>query len=301
MSSVLRKKIEAGAGIPPTILQFHDFWEPLQGKVAAWMSDTFGVEARAIPDVRRVGTGTTTSHHLDSLLSFTFNGKFSPGLCAISTDESGAELNAALRLQQEGGNLDGVSPLFKKLLFETPAIALWRSIAAGFDDHTVLGSHAPLSELSHATGGFEPAHRYLLIGFTCSRDSLKAHVWITFDLDYVVRLAAVHARHAATQREAASSKGGGVLRESVKSSMITIDGVLDRISMTIGECSRLEVGQLLTLPEVDTSNVSLRAETVNGTVDIGHCEMGVWKHQRALKLKTPILEPFTRELAKLKR
>ena len=30
MSLVLRKKIEAGAGISPTILQFHEFWEPLQ-------------------------------------------------------------------------------------------------------------------------------------------------------------------------------------------------------------------------------------------------------------------------------
>jgi flagellar motor switch protein FliM len=69
--------------------------------------------------------------------------------------------------------------------------------------------------------------------------------------------------------------------------------------MTIGQCSRLEVGQVIALPDVDTASVSLRAETVNGAVDIGKCEMGVWKQQRALKLKTPILEPFTRELARL--
>jgi flagellar motor switch protein FliM len=81
--------------------------------------------------------------------------------------------------------------------------------------------------------------------------------------------------------------------------MITVDGVLNRLTLTIGQCSRLEVGQLIALPDVDTSRVSLRAETVNGTVDIGLCEMGVWKQQRALKLKTPILEPFTRELANL--
>jgi hypothetical protein len=299
MSSVLRKKIEAGAGIPPTILQFHEFWEPLQGKVAAWMYDTFGVETKAIPDARRVATGNVVSHQMDSLLSFVFNGKFSPGLCAISIDEGGAEFNAMQRLQQEGGGLEGVSPLFKKLLFETPAIALWRSIASGFEDHTVLGSHAPLSELSLAAGGFEPANRYLMVGFSCGRDGMQARVWITYNLDYVVRLATIYAQHAATLREAASSRGRGALRESVRSSMITIEGVLDRLTMTIGECSRLEVGQLLTLPEVDTANVSLRAETVNGTVDIGHCEMGVWKQQRALKLKTPILEPFTRELAKL--
>lgn len=299
MSSVLRKKIEAGAGVPPTILHFHDFWEPLQVKIAAWMFETYGVETKAVPDARRVSTGNVASQYMDSLLSFVFNGKFSPGLCAISIDDAGAELNALQRLQQEGGGLEGVSPLFKKLLFETPAIALWRSIASGFEDHTVLGSHAPLAELSQAAGGFEPAHRYLMVGFTCSRDGMQARLWTTFNLDYVVRLAAVHAQHAATQRQAASLKGRGALRESVRSSMITIDGVLDRLAMTIGECSRLEVGQILALPEVDTANVSLRAETVNGAVDIGLCEMGVWKHQRALKLKTPILEPFTRELAKL--
>ncbi len=299
MSSVLRKKIEAGAGMPPTILQFHEFWEPLQAKVAAWIFDTFAVETKAVPDARRVCPGSVAGHQLDGLLSFVFNGKFSPGLCAISVDEDGAAMNAMQRLQQDGGSLDGVSPLFKKLLFETPAIALWRSIASGFADHTVLGSHAPLSELSQAAGGFEPAQRYLMIGFTCSRDDQQARIWITFNLDYVLRLATEYEKLAANLRQAASSKGRGALRDSVKSSMITIEGVLDRLTMTIGECSRLEVGQLLALPEVDTANVSLRAETVNGTIDIGHCEMGVWKQQRALKLKTPILEPFTRELAKL--
>jgi flagellar motor switch protein FliM len=81
--------------------------------------------------------------------------------------------------------------------------------------------------------------------------------------------------------------------------MITLNCVLDRLSLTIGDCSRFEVGQVLSLPDVNTARVSLQAETVNGSVEIGHCEMGVWKRQRALKLTTPILEPFTRELAKL--
>jgi hypothetical protein len=299
MSSVLRKKIEAGAGIPPTILQFHAFWDPLQAKVAAWIFETFGIETRAVPDARRVCPGNIASHQLGELLSFGFNGKFSPGICAVSIDEQGAELNAIQRLQQEDGGLEGVSPLFKKLLFEAPAIALWRSIASGFSDHTVLGSHAPFSELPQAAGGFEPAQRYLMAGYSCTRGDKAARIWITFSLDYVTALLAEHETLAASSRQAASSQGRGTLRESVRASTIIVDGVLDRIKLTIGECSRLEVGQILPLPEVDTSNVSLRAETVNGSVDIGHCEMGVWKHQRALKLKTPILEPFTRELAKL--
>jgi len=299
MSSVLRKKIEAGAGIPPTILQFNEFWEPLQNKVSSWVFDIFGVDLKAVPETRRVVSGNIASSQLGSLLTFVFNGKLSPGLCAIAIDEAGAAANAGQRLNQGADSLDGVSPLFQKLLFEAPAAALWRLIATGLNDHAALGSQAPLSELSQVAGGFEPAQRYLMIGYNVVLASAPVRFWVVFSLDYVQRHAAGFAQQAAQQRAAASSTGRGALRDSVKHSMIKIEGVLDRITMTIGECSRLEVGHLISLPDVDTARVSLQAETVNGTVDIGHCEMGVWKRQRALKLKTPILEPFTRELAKL--
>lgn len=299
MSSVLRKKIEAGAGMPPTILKFHDFWEPLQLKVASWILETFGIETKAVPETRRVVPGMIARSQIDGLLSFVFSAKFSPGLCAIAIDEAGAAMNASQRLQQGADSLEGVSPLFQKLLFETPAFSLWRLIASGLAGHTVLGSHAPVSEPSQAAGGFDPAQRYLMVGFSAEQDGRQARVWAIFNLDYIQHLAADFAANAEQQRHSGSLQGRGALRESVKSSMIRIEGVLDRITMTIGECSRLEVGQLISLQDVDTSNVSLQAETVNGSVDIGTCEMGVWKRQRALKLKTPILEPFTRELAKL--
>lgn len=299
MSSVLRKKIEAGAGMPPTILQFHDFWEPLQLKVASWILETFGIETKAVPETRRVVPGAIARNHIDGLLSFVFSSKFSPGLCAIAIDEPGAAMNASQRLQQGADSLEGVSALFQKLLFETPAFSLWRLIASDLAGHTVLGTHAPVSEPAQAAGGFEPAQRYLMVGFSAEQDGRQARVWAIFNLDYIQHLAADFAEHADQQRQSGSLQSRGALRESVKSSMIRIEGVLDRITMTIGECSRLELGQLISLQDVDTANVTLQAETVNGSVDIGICEMGVWKRQRALKLKTPILEPFTRELTKL--
>src|SRR3990167_755652 len=70
MSSVLRKKIEAGAGIPPAILQFHEFWDPLQAKVAAWIFDTLGIETKAVPETRRVVPGNIASAQFESLSSF---------------------------------------------------------------------------------------------------------------------------------------------------------------------------------------------------------------------------------------
>lgn len=299
MSSVLRKKIEAGAGIPPTILQFHEFWDPMQAKLSAWMFDTYGIELKVIPDARRVVPGNIASSQLDTLLTFAFNARHSPGLCAIAVDETGAASNAAQRLGQTTDDLQGVSPLFQKLLFETSAISLWRLLAAGLNGHSSTHAQAPLADYSQAAGGFDPAQRYLMVGFSCLMGDKRARFWVVFHLDFVQRQALEFEQLATRQRQSGASKSRDTLRESVKSTMITVEGVLDRIPMTIGQCSRLEVGQVITLAEVDTARISLQAETVNGSVDIGQCEMGVWKRQRALKLKTPILEPFTRELAKL--
>lgn len=298
MSSVLRKKIEAGAGIPPSILQFQDFWEPLQAKVSAWLLDTFDVETKVVPNERRVVSGNLAAAHLDGLLGLVFNLKFSPGLCAIAVDHSAAAMNAGQRLHQESGSLDGVSELFRRLLFETPAVNLWRSIASGLEGHSAEISQAPYSDYGSAAGGFDPVQRYLMVGFNFTRNEQPAQVWAVFHFDYVQRHA-LEALAKAAHKPASAGQGSLSLRASVKSSMITLDCVLERLSMTIGECSRFEVGQVLSLPDVNTARVSLQAETVNGSVEIGHCEMGVWKRQRALKLTTPLLEPFTRELAKL--
>lgn len=299
MSSVLRKKIEAGAGIPSAILQLDDFWQTLQKQVATWIAGTLGMETAAVMETRGVVSGPVVTGQLDGLLSFVFNSNYSPGLCAIAVDESTATLNASQRLQQPLGELGGVSELFRKLLLETPTSNLWNAIAADLSGHLSLGSQAPFSDYSSASGGFDQAQRYLMIGFRAADASQVARIWVVFHLDYVQRNATEFELQAARMRNPSSGQGRETLRESVKSSMITVDGVLERLTLTIGQCSRFEVGQLIALPEVDTTRVSLRAETVNGNVDIGLCEMGVWKHQRALKLKTPILEPFTRELANL--
>ena len=124
MSSVLRKKIQAGVGMPPAILQFDDFWEPLQASVASWFSGTYAIETRASPESRRMVQGNIARSHLETLSYFIFNSRFSPGLCAIGVDEAGVAMNAHHRLQQPGDNLEGVSELFRKLLLETPVVEL---------------------------------------------------------------------------------------------------------------------------------------------------------------------------------
>jgi hypothetical protein len=299
MSSVLRKKIEAGAGIPPTILQYQDFWDMLQAKVSAWAFDALAVETKGLPDTRKVVPGNVAQAQLEGLQSLVFNSKVSPGFCAVGIDEAGAALNAGQRLQQEGSTVAGVSSLFLKLLFEAPGLTLWRSLAGSLAAHLPAGGQAPLTDYPQAAGHFDPAQRYLMIGFSLVQGEVRARLWLAFHIDYVLKHA-IEARDDATDRRGSGDgQGQSALRASVRASMIRLDGVLEELKMTVGECSRLEVGQILPLSEADTARITLQAETVNGNVAIGQAEMGVWKQQRALKLNSPILEPFTRELAKL--
>jgi hypothetical protein len=299
MSSVLRKKIQAGAGIPPAILQFHEFWDPLQAKVAAWVFETYGVEVSAFPESRRVVPGNIAKSQLEGLLSFVFDQFSSPGICAIAIDETGSALNAARRLDQNPDDLEGVSPLFQKLLFETSALSLWRLAATGLSGHSHFGSDLPTADFSGAAGGFEPTERYLIVSYSCPVGTQRFRFMLVLNLEFIRHHAIEFEQNAERQKSFAQQRGRETLRESVKTTMVTIEGILDEVSMSIGQCSRLQVGNLIALPDVNTARVSLRAETVNGSVEVGHGEMGVWKRQRALKLKTPILEPFTRELAKL--
>lgn len=298
MSSVLQKKIESGAGLPPTLLRYQAFWDSLQTAVAPWAQANLNGGVLPHPEVRRVLPGPEAREMLDRRTAYYFNARLSPGICAVATDGSGAARVAATRLSQDVETSSEAPALFLKLMFEAPAIALWRDLAGVFDGHDGEAPGSPLSEPGLASGAFEASKRYLLTAYSVMPESLRAQVWIVFDLDYLLAGAAEADRLAALSKRPARGHMQA-LHDSVMTSTIRIDAVLDHVQMTIGDCSRLKVGDVLPLPETDPRFVTLQAETVSGNIEIGQCEMGVWKRHRALKLKEPVLQPFTEEIARM--
>lgn len=295
MSSVLRKKIEAGAGLPPTLLRNQQFWENLHDAVANWAGEALEGAIAPDPEVRRVMAGDAAREFLDRRTTFYFSSRFSPGVTAIATDTAGAARSVARRLGQDIESARQSTPLFLRLMFEAPAGTLWQQLAGFLERHDGEGP-PPLGESFQAAGMFDPANRYLMVAYGVMPEAVRSQVWVVLDLDYVLRLTLEAERRAAESKRPSTSRA---LHDSVMNSPIQVDAVLDRISMTIGECSRLQIGDIIALPDTDPKAVSLSAGTVNGIVDIGYGEMGVWKRQRALKLKNPKLEPFTQEVAKM--
>ena len=214
MSAVLRKKIDSGAGVPPSILQMQGFW----------------------------------------------------------------------------------APLFLKLLSEQPTVALWQKLANGLTGHDVLAREDPQSEAAATAGGLAAASRYLEVELALTLDGQASLVKCLFEVDYFQTYARNDVRQTADRKAQACSQSPKSLSDSVKASAISLDAVLDRMTLTIGECSRLEVGDVLPLANADAGRLSLCAETIHGSVDIGTGELGVWKRQRAVKLHTPVSESFARAI-----
>ncbi|MCI4643368.1 MAG: FliM/FliN family flagellar motor switch protein [Hyphomonadaceae bacterium] len=297
---MLQKKIEMSSGLPPSILELRAFWVQLTDTVAGWTSETFDIHARPEICLRKVLSSKDAHDLIETQFASCFLANASPGLACIALDESAATSTAAARLHQPRESLADTSSLFLKLMCEQPCGALWSLLAAVLPGHDYEAEEPPVCEASMVVGGFEQGNRYLLIGMQIEPPDAPGRISLLFDLDYLLKAARQFCKQAVSSAGGqVSAQGRDRLRESVRGSMVTLDAVMERLSLTVGECSRLEVGQILPLPEVDAEHLCLSAETVNGPVDIGQAQLGVWKQQRAMKLNTPIIESFTRNLVDL--
>lgn len=294
MSAVLRKKIDAGAGIPPSIMRLQQFWLQLQTCTRNWAADTYGILPEISLTSRRVVTGQEAQQQLDSETGFYFSAKTSPGLAGIAMDAAGAIRNAAMRMDQDAESLSDASPLFLKLLAEQAGLALGGQIA-----ETVIKSGQGLTSAADpagATGRFDTTSRYLLLEYQLKMADEVSSIWFAFAFEFMQQFSVSSQRAAAEQKANSRGHSQRSLSNSILASTTMLDAVLDRLSLTIGECAKLEVGTVLPLAGADAGRLSLTADTVNGSVDIGSGELGVWKRQKALKLKTPISENFAQEI-----
>ena len=299
MSAVLRKKIEAGAGVPPSILQLQAFWQQLQAKTCGWAEETYNAATSAEPGLRRVITGKQAQQTLEGQIAVYFSSVASPGVAALAIDTAGAMRNAAARMHQEPESLTDASPLFLKLLSEQAVADLWRTVWIGVLGGKDTGSQVPIADASGAAGGFEADARYLQVEYQLLLDGQPSRVWIMLEFEFMRGFARDCQRQLADQKVQARHHSQKTLSDSVRASTIVLDAVLDRLSLTIGDCAKLEVGSVLPLSGADAGQLNFSADTINGSVDIGSGELGVWKRQRALKLSTPISESFAREIADL--
>lgn len=309
VSAVLRKKIQLAGGLAPKILQCAPLWDGLVAGAESWAGHVYGHELDARIINRCVISGRTAHERIEEGFSFVPLTKTSGPLAAISIDRPGAARYAAVRLNQSSESLMDASELFLKLLCEQPAHALWDAIS------TVLSTTAgeatpPLGDIEAMPDAIGPHARIVQVGLSLTTEGGEdgwlleggeepPEIRLFFELGALETLARALSQQARNQTAGPAAANQAALRNRLRQSSIRLDGVLDQFDLSIGECARLEVGQVLPLGGNETGQLTLCAETMNGNVAISHGEMGNWKGQRALKLNAPVIDSFVREIANI--
>ncbi|MEO9968468.1 MAG: FliM/FliN family flagellar motor switch protein [Hyphomonadaceae bacterium] len=298
MTNILRKKIALSTGIPPSVQNAEAFWDKLLNAVSAWSLK--GLEVDAEPQIVRrellIGEQAQNRQTEDEMVFFT-----SPclecGLSGVSFSKPVSLECAARRMLQSVDDVRESSNVFLGLICEEPAMTLKESIRIhltsspdGFDAEAKINSSFENQALS-------PLSRYLEIEFELPLEAGAGQVKCFFEFNTLKTYLA--ARHTDTEPngQATEIKKQGVLHKSVQMSDIRVRGVIERVEMSFGDCTRLKVGQILPLETANQNAIILAVDTVSGSTDISNGMLGVWKQNRAIKLNAPISENFVRDLA----
>lgn len=309
MSSVLRKKFGAGGGIPPTILQCAPFWELLTASVAHWTTSVFALESSPSISLRKVLTGSDSGDRIADCFAFTSLSAGDGAICAVALNRSSAMRYAAIRMHQDASGFRKAPDLFLKLMVERAAQSLWTTMSEALEPDSQFGEPVTLTDLSGRSDALGDSDPYLNVRFCMSGDGDEdgwllegdeepPEMQLVLNIDKVraiVRNMQVHT----DSHPAKPGAGRDTLRKRVRESSVSLDAIIDRLPLTIGECARLEVGQVIALPNVEPGRMTLCAETINGSFPISHGELGVWKGFRALKLDAPVPESVIREIAEI--
>ncbi|MEL7103410.1 MAG: FliM/FliN family flagellar motor C-terminal domain-containing protein [Pseudomonadota bacterium] len=293
MSGVLQKKLESSGGLPPSVLQNQAFWMSLETVIANWLNDTLGGEHQLRLQSREVCRGTALNEDLFGAYLFGFSGETPDFIVAASIDNLIAARVAAGKLEQDAESLTEAPQLFLQLLLEKPAMALATGVAAAFG--AINEDDGELDAV--AFDALDVEGSCLLIYYICDIDGQAIRIGVALKLDRVIAYA-TSVGDGVAPGDAASGPNANSLNEPrVQNSSVQLDVIIDRVPMSVADCVRLEPGSVITLPGTDRAKLTISAKTVDGPVDIATGELGVWKHQRAVRLKTEIEPSFLREVS----
>ncbi len=299
MSDVLRKKINSATGVPRTVLQMGAFWDGLRAICADWSFEVFDTQIRPLFEERRVISGKAVRELLDEGTSYLYPTDSGSGLAAIRLLDDCANAYVSRRLQSGSDTAESAPPLFLKLICEEPASTLRLRITQAFEGLKDPGILLPTEDFRAVAGMLDPHCRYLIILVRFPFPDRPVQVRLIFALDDILKLSARQSKAASDRLAHVYRQTPETLRRSARTSEIEIDAVLGQLKMSIGDCSRLQVGQVLSFVSEKHGQVTLTAETLSGAHIFGKGMMGTWKQNRAVRVVGPVSPIFLQNSADL--
>lgn len=265
----------------------------LEAVVANWLDETLGGENQLRLQSREVCRGKALNEDLFGAYLYGFDGGASDFIVAVSIDNLIAARVAAGKLDQSPESLAEAPQLFLQLLLEAPAAELASRVSLAFG----MASDEDDVPDTVAFDSLEVEGSCLLIYYLCDIEGQAIRIGVALKLDKVIAYASAAGDGVASADGLNDVSSAGLSEPRVQNSSVHLDVIIDRIPMSVAECVRLEPGTVISLPGTDRSKLTIAAKTVDGPVDIAIGELGVWKHQRAVRLKTDIEPTFLQEVA----
>ncbi|MEO1304489.1 MAG: FliM/FliN family flagellar motor C-terminal domain-containing protein [Pseudomonadota bacterium] len=292
MSTVLRKKLESSGGLPPSVLQNQAFWVSLEGVLATWLNGIVGGENELRLQSREVCRGAALNEDLFGAYLYGFKSSVD-FIVGVSIDNLIAARVAAGKLEQAPETLLEAPQLFLQLLLEAPASDLATDVATAFEMLDAEGEGPD----STAMENLDVEGSCILVYYICDIDGQAVRIGVALKLDKVIAYATANPDGVASADGTPDAKPATINAPRVQNSNVQLDVIIDRVPMSVADCARLEPGTVISLPGTDRAKLTISAKTVDGPVDIAIGELGVWKHQRAVRLKTEIEPSFLKEVA----
>ena len=266
----------------------------------SWLKETLGFEMKAQIGARALCNLEQAKARIREKFGYICLPRGTGGLHGILLGASLAERFVARRLKEDLSHVEIAPPLFLRLMCDKPVRRLMSDLSSAvpaglpLPDDYMVADPAGLPEVFldgpklvcvsvnlFGRGDVEPAAR---LEFFYDVETLTAHAE---RLDQAVA--------ASAKPRPAVNKSN--LIKSIRRSSVGLDAVLAKLPITVADCSRLQVGQVLPLSDAEDGKLYLHAETLTGPVEIGEAELGNWKDRRAIKLTSPLLESFVQELS----
>ncbi|WP_018148351.1 FliM/FliN family flagellar motor switch protein [Henriciella marina] len=221
------------------------------------------------------------------------------GLHAISIAPVLAERFVARRLKEDLSHVEIAPPLFLRLMCDKPVRRLMEDLARAIPAGLPLPEDFMVADPAGLADGISEGVKLITITVNfMSRGAVEptGHLHLYYDVEALT----AHAERIEIARTQSAKPRPAInktrLIKSIRRSNISLDAVLARLPISVADCSRFEVGQLVPLTDAENGKLTLCAETMTGSVEIAEAELGNWKGRRAIKLTSPLLESFVQEL-----
>ncbi len=296
----LARKLRAGAKVPSQISSMESFWQDISNAIGQTVDAVLDKSCQVSLKQQEVVSGLEHLANDDAGESACFVYDLGTSVRGVQMVIASGEDWARYLAGEMLGDSDGASELpqtLALLLGEEFAISLGRQLGPLVNRVEILEDEEPQIALHKASleiEQFEHLKKIKTLGSTFEIEIEEKTYALTIFIDYAVLLEISAEMALAGEKEQANDDPETLkrLQSIIHGTPVPLNVVLEQLPMTIGECSRIEVGAEFALPGVSLSALKLFAKTNNGDVEIATGALGVWKQFRAIKLSQSVDKNF---------